>query len=100
ATVFVTRRYINANASLECRIYDVPTRRDILYDRFPGRYNWVQETATYTGDQRALTQADWQLINNRFNQYPPCEEIAQQMIRDCYNQLLSRIQQGVSFDAR
>ena len=100
ATVFVTRRYINANASLECRIYDVPTRRDILYDRFPGRYNWVQETATYTGDQRALTQADWQLINNRFNQYPTCEEIAQQMIRDCYNQLLSRIQQGVSFDAR
>jgi hypothetical protein len=99
ATVYVTRRYINGDAELECRIYDVPTGRDILYDRFPGRYSWVMETATFTGDQRALTAEDQRLINNHFSQYPNREDIARQLIRDCYDPLLNRIKQGVNFDA-
>jgi hypothetical protein len=97
ATVTVTRRYIDGRGDLECRIYDVPTGSNILYDRFPGRYNWVMETATYTGDSRALTDEDWRLINNRFNQFPTRQDVAQKVIEDSYQLLLRRIEQGVQF---
>jgi hypothetical protein len=98
ATVTVTKRYINGDADLETRIYDVPTGRNILYDNFPGRYNWVFESATFTGDSRALTDEDIRLLNNRFDRYPTREEVGQQLIRDCYGVLVRRIEQGVNFD--
>ncbi len=98
ATVYVNRRIMESNATLECRIYEWATGRNILYDRFPDRYTWREETATYRGDQRALTPSDWNLINNRFNNNPPSRnELADRLIRNCYGLLLSRIRTGVRF---
>ena len=98
ATVYVSRRVLQSNASLECRIYDWATGRNILYDNFPDNYVWQQERATYKGDQRALTPSDWALINNRIDDRPPSRnQIADRLIRNCYNMLLNRIQSGVSF---
>jgi hypothetical protein len=98
ATVFVTRQILQSNASLECRIYDRATDRNILYDNFPDNYVWRQERATYRGDQRALTPEDLRLINNRFDDRPPTRnQLADRLIRNCYNLLLNRIQSGVSF---
>jgi hypothetical protein len=98
ATVFVTRQVLQSNASLECRIYDWATSRNILYDNFPDNYIWRQERATYRGDQRALTPEDLNLINNRFDDRPPNRnQIADRLIRNCYGMLLNRIQSGVSF---
>ena len=89
---------MESNATLECRIYEWATGRNILYDRFPDRFTWREETATYKGDQRALTPADWNLINNRFNNNPPSRnELADRLIRNCYGLLLSRIRSGVRF---
>lgn len=98
ATVTVTKRYVNGDANLECRIYDVPTGRNILYDHFPGRYNWIYETATYSGDQRALTDEDRRILNNRFDRYPTREEVGRKLIEDTYGLLIRRIEQGVNFD--
>lgn len=98
ATVTHIKRYITGNADLQCRIYDVPTGRNILFDRFPGRYNWVFESATYTGDQRALTDEDRRLLNNRFDKYPTREEVGRKLIEDAYGALVRRIEQGVNFD--
>lgn len=98
ATVTVTKRYVNGDADLECRIYDVPTGRNILYDHFPGRYNWVFESASYNGDQRALTDEDLKLLNNRFDRYPTREEVGKKLIEDAYGVLIRRIEQGVNFD--
>ncbi|MBC6490768.1 hypothetical protein ACFSQD_16615 [Flavihumibacter stibioxidans] len=98
ATVYVNRRYMSSYATLECRIYDRETNRNMLYDRFPDRFDWKQETARYTGDRRALTPGDLALINNRYDDYPPGrEQIVERLVRNTYNQLLNRIQSGVSF---
>lgn len=98
ATVYVNRRYMSSYATLECRIYDRETNQNILYDRFPDRFDWRQETARYTGDSRALTPGDLALINNRYDDYPPGrEQIVERLVRNTYNQLLNRIQSGVSF---
>jgi hypothetical protein len=99
ATITITRRLVEGNADLECRIYDIASGRNILYDHFPGRYNWVYETATYNGDQRALTDADLRILNNRFDRYPTREEVGQKLINDAYAELIRRIEQGVNFDS-
>ncbi|HEX7846966.1 MAG TPA: hypothetical protein VF476_14290 [Chitinophagaceae bacterium] len=100
ATVFVSRRILQSRASLECRIYDRVSNNNILFDRFPDNYTWTQQSARYTGDSRALESSDLELINNpNNNQNPPTRnELAQRLINNCYNQLLSRIKSGVNFD--
>lgn len=97
ATVSVTRSILQSNATLECRIYDITSNRNILYDRFPDRYTWEEKTATYRGDSRALTQEDLAMINNRNNRPPSRNEIADRLIKNCYGLLLSRIRSGVNF---
>jgi hypothetical protein len=98
ATLLVNSRYMQSRATLECRIYDRANGINLLYDRFPDNYDWRVETATYTGDQQALQPADWDKINNRGNINPPGRtQIADRLIRNCYNLLLSRIKSGVQF---
>lgn len=98
ATVFVDRQYMSSYATLECRIYDRQSNQNILYDRFPDRYNWTQERARYTGDRRALEPSDIAMLTNRWDDNPPSrEQIADRLIRTTYQQLLSRINSGVSF---
>ncbi|MGB5028940.1 MAG: hypothetical protein WBO38_10595 [Chitinophagaceae bacterium] len=98
ATVYVTRQVLQSRASLECRIYDWATGRNYLSDRFPDNYTWREERARYSGDSRALEPSDWALINNNsgFNA-PVRNQVAERLINNCYNQLLSRIRSGVTF---
>lgn len=97
ATVFITRRYLQSNTTLQCRIYDVQSGGNMFFDNFPNTYNWQVETATYRGDSRALTQEDWRMINN--NNYNPPEryQIADRLLRDAYNMLINRINSSVNF---
>ncbi|MFZ4058683.1 MAG: hypothetical protein ACOYKE_11125 [Ferruginibacter sp.] len=98
ATVNVTIKYMESRATLDCRIYDQVSGYNILNDRFPSRERWQIEKATYTGDRRALLQEDWDKINNNGNDYPPSrQDVAQKLIKNCYNALLSRISSGVQF---
>jgi hypothetical protein len=97
ATVYVTRRYMQSNATLQCRIYDAYSNRNNFYDNFSNTYNWEIQTATYRGDSRALTPEDWRLINNSFVNEPGRAEIAEKLLRDSYNMLLSSINSRVSF---
>ncbi|HRO45379.1 hypothetical protein [Agriterribacter sp.] len=98
ATVHVTRSILQSRASLDCRIYDWVSGRNILADRFRDNYTWQHEAARYTGDRQALEASDWNLINSSGAERPPSrEELAARLVDNCYNQLLSRIRSGVSF---
>lgn len=98
AKLFVNSRYMQSRATLECRIYDQANGNNLLYDRFPDNYDWRVEAATYTGDQQALQPSDWDKINNNGNINPPGRtQVADRLIRNCYNLLLSRIKSGVQF---
>jgi hypothetical protein len=97
AIVYITRRYMQSNATLQCRIYDAYSNRNSFYDNFSNTYNWEIQTATYRGDNRALTAEDLRLINNGFVSEPRREDIADKLLRDSYNMLLSRINSRVSF---
>jgi hypothetical protein len=69
-----------------------------MYDHFPGLDSWKQETARFTGDERALEPADVTLINNKSDDAPPSRnKIAQRLIDNCYSTLLSRIRSASAF---
>lgn len=98
ATVYVTRQVLQSRASLDCRIYDWVSGSNLLMAQFPDNYAWKEERARYTGDSRALEPSDWNLINNNSGiTIPGRNEIAERLINNCYNQLLSRIRSGVKF---
>jgi hypothetical protein len=87
------------HAALECRIYDWVTGTNMFFDRFPGRYTWRVQTATYKGDRRALTEDDLRLIaNSGSTSVPSRNEIASRLLNDCYGQLLNSIRSGVRFN--
>jgi len=98
ATVYVNERYMQSNAVLQCRIYNVTGSNNIMYDNFPANYNWTFATARYNGDKRALTPQDWQMINSSYMMDPPGRnEIATRLLKDCYDLLISRINSNVRF---
>jgi len=98
ATVYVNEKYMESNSVLQCRIYNVTGNNNIMYDNFPANYNWTYGTARYTGDKRALTTQDWQMINNNnMINVPGRNDIAARLLQDCYSLMISRINSNIHF---
>jgi hypothetical protein len=90
ATLNVRRLSLAASGTIEMNITDVNTRKNIAYDNFSDTYNWQQETADYSGDPRALTSADWALINNSYSQ-PRRQDILNELYRNIYPRVKNKI---------
>ena len=75
---------------MDINITEVATRKNITYDNFSDTYDWQQEVATYSGDSRALTSADWTLVNNYYNQ-PRKEDILNELYRSIYPRVRNKI---------
>lgn len=96
ATVNISRMSFTARADMELNIKEVATRKNITYRNFREEYRWQQERATYTGDSRALSNNDWQLINNNYNT-PRKEEVLNELYRKIYPQVLNNIRYTVDW---
>jgi hypothetical protein len=86
AKITTTRRTMQSEGFLEMNIRD-GNGRWLWSDNFRGDHNWSTEFATYTGDERALSDSDKQLINRRQEQ-PPGEEDIIRCITDEINSKL------------
>ncbi|HVK98098.1 MAG TPA: hypothetical protein VM368_09775 [Flavisolibacter sp.] len=91
AKVITTRRTLISEGDLYITVRDVKGR--ILWDdRFTGQHQWQTEFASYTGDERALTDSDRSLLNrNNNNNAPREEEIMEQLYRQIQNDLSYRL---------
>jgi len=97
ATLNIQRQYFNARAQMDMNIVEVATRRNITFNNYSDTYNWQQELATYSGDRRALSDNDYALVNNgRFNT-PRREDILNELYRNIYPQVKSRISNEVDW---
>ncbi len=96
ATVNIARLSFTARADMELNIKDLTTRKNINYRSFREDYRWEEEKATYTGDSRALSARDWQLINNNYNT-PRKEEVLNELYRKIYPQVLNNIRYAVEW---
>ena len=96
ATLQITRMSFTARADMELNIKDLSTRKNITYRNFREEYAWQQEKATYSGDSRALSSRDWQLINNNYIT-PRKEEVLNELYRKIYPQVLNNIRYAVEW---
>jgi hypothetical protein len=98
ATVFVTERFLEANAEMNIIFTDAVNRSQTDWQIIPASYRNSIEFATYSGDRRALQDSDWNLINSNQNQPGPNrEEVFQEMMRNIYNDLINRVRRVTSW---
>jgi hypothetical protein len=92
ATVYVTERYLEASADMNLIFTDAKNRNQIDWQTIPASFRESIEFATYSGDRRALTDNDLQLLNRGSNQpMPNRDEVFERMMRNIYNDVLNRI---------
>ncbi len=91
ATLNISRESFNARGQMDLNIQDLGTRKNLTYNSYREDYSWQEETATYSGDSRALNSSDWNMVNNRRNNTPTKEEILNELYRKIYPQVKNRI---------
>ena len=96
ATLHIQRRSFNASAQMDMNITDAVSPKNILFDTFSDSYNWQQEVASYSGDSRALSSRDWELVNNRYYQ-PGKDEILSELYKGLYPQVKNKISRAVDW---
>ncbi|HSF45309.1 MAG TPA: hypothetical protein VLA58_04840 [Chitinophagaceae bacterium] len=89
AILHVTR-YQNPMNDIDYRIVDVGTNANLEWNRVNVNNSGIFETATFSGDSRALNSNDWDLVNNRWN-----GQMSDQMMRQMYDQLVSELRSRI-----
>lgn len=97
ATVNITRYSFDARATMEVQIRDLETRRTISNRSFSDTYQYQQERGSFTGDSRALSASDWNILNNTNYEEPRKEEILNELYRKIYPQVLNNIKNATDW---
>lgn len=90
ADITITRRMMNSDARLQVNVRDADGRW-LWNDNFNANHNWSTEFATYTGDARALSESDKQLVNRRGKFGPAESEIMRYLFDQISTDALYRI---------
>jgi hypothetical protein len=86
AKIKTTKRTMFSEGNLQVNIRDA-NGRWLWSDDLRGNHNWYTEFSTFTGDERALSDSDKELVNRR-QDYPPRED---EIIRCIINEINSNI---------
>jgi hypothetical protein len=97
ATVNIYKQSFTARGEMEVNITDAISRKNISYNIYRDDYSWQKESATYSGDSRALSDNDWAIINNNRYNEPLKEEILTELYRKIYPQVKNRISYSVDW---
>lgn len=86
-----SRKAVRSRGILSLEIFDFQTNKVLSREEIPGEYTWVNEWATYNGDERALTQADRNLAQRREQLPPPPQQLFIEFTKPIYDQVTNRI---------
>ncbi len=90
AEIITTRRTMQSDAMLQVNVRDA-NGGWLWSDNVSSNYNWSTEFATYSGDVRALSESDKQLVDRRQEQAPHEQEIIRCLLDEINNNALYRI---------
>ena len=90
AKITTTRRWMQSEGTLQVNIRDNDGRW-LWTDNFRGDHNWSTEFSTYTGDARALSESDKQLVNRSAGNAPYEDEIIRCIVDEIDNNIADRI---------
>lgn len=87
ATLRTFRKSVESGGRLDVQIWDAATKRILRQDKFDGTFNWYSEWATYQGDDRALTDVQKRLCNQREIPPPPAQDLFVEFCKPIYDQV-------------
>lgn len=90
ADITTTRRTMNSDAMLQVNVRS-GNGNWLWSDNFNANHSWTTEFASFTGDARALSESDKQLVNRGQQQAPREEEIIRCLLDEINNNALYRI---------
>lgn len=94
ATVNIVRSSFTARANMDVNITDVVTGKNISYRNVSDEYRWQQERATYSGDSRALSAGDWEMINNGAGYNTPRKE---DVLGELYKKIYPQVKNNITY---
>ena len=90
AKITTTKRTMLSQGNLQINIRDA-SGRWLWSDDIRGDHDWCTEFSTYTGDERALSESDKQLVNRREDHPPHEDEITRCIINEINSNMSGRI---------
>ncbi|HEV8270729.1 MAG TPA: hypothetical protein VGQ04_05445, partial [Chitinophagaceae bacterium] len=90
AKITTTKRSMLSEGNLQINVRDSGGRW-LWSDDIRGNHNWCTEFSTYTGDERALTESDKQLVNRRQDHPPHDDEITRCIISEINTNMSGRV---------
>lgn len=91
AKITTVTRTLQADGLLQASVND-NNNRHLWSDTYRADYRWVYSFSTYTGDERALSDEDKKLLNQR-EEFPPSND---EIIRVIMSDLQNKVQCGIS----
>lgn len=92
ATLNIIKPSVTARAEMNTVIKELGSQIDVSSADISEEYRWETEYATFSGDRRALSSTDWDLVNNGA-QIMPTKDF---MIEQLYKKILPRVRVLVS----
>lgn len=90
ATITTIKRTLLSQGDLYITVRD--TKGRVLWnDRFTGEHRWQTEFSTYTGDERALSDADKKLVNQTTPTPPTEDQIMPELMKQIQSDLSYRL---------
>jgi hypothetical protein len=85
------RRDVISGGKLHVRIIDAASNRVTEQRAFEGSYTWVSEWASYTGDDRALSDAQKKMAAQQATLPPPNQDLFIEFTKPIYTQVLTYV---------
>lgn len=91
AQIVKSRKAVRSRGILSMEIIDFQVNKTLLREEIPGEFTWVNEWASFNGDERALTNAELSMTRNREELPPPPQQLFIEFTKPIYDQVTSRI---------
>ena len=95
AKIRTTRRTMLSEGNLQVNVRDA-SGRWLWSDNVQANHNWCTEFSTYSGDERALSDSDKQLVNRRQDYPPHDDEIIRCIMNEINSNMLTRVRNHFS----
>jgi hypothetical protein len=93
AVLTKTKKTVRSRGVLLMEMIDYQANKLIKKEEIPGEFTWINEWASYNGDERALSTADKLLAQIKEELPPPPQTLFIEFTKPIYDQLTTKIKQ-------
>ncbi|NBA88868.1 hypothetical protein GVN16_24040 [Emticicia sp. CRIBPO] len=91
ARITKSRKVVRSRGVMLLEIYDFRSNKTLLKEELPGEFTWVNEWASYNGDERALNKEELMLTQRREELPPAPQQLFIEFCKPIYDQFTSRV---------